>query len=677
MSTTPSFSLHIEGQERREFLVLGFDIEEAISQPFRVTIDAVCENFSDKLETLLNKTAYLAVGNQGFHGHLCEVQQGKVGKRWTHYRFELAPFLSYLKFASNRRIYQDMTTQQIIADVLKGHWLLEGAHVQFRIGPEKPTLHEYCVQYDETDLHFLSRLCEAEGIFYYFTHTLTGHLLTFADQETQFYAPEPPAVVMPLIALNGMVPEHPVVHRFDVRKATRPGRVTQRDYDFERAHASLQTDRDSGVWPSLEHYLYPEDIRERANQRSRRALERLRGDAEVAEGTSDQHALRPGIRLELEDHPEKTYNATWLLTSVQHEGRCPQVLQEYADTEVAVAPGKITQGYRNHFTALPKAVQIRPALDHPVPKIEGLQSAVVVGPKQDVVHCDQWGRVKVRFHWDRSAPSENSSCWIRVASSWAGSDYGAVTVPRVGMEVLVAFEEGLASKPIIVGCLSNNLHRPAYTLPDHKTKTVLRTKSTGEESGYNELHLDDKTNEERIYLRAQRDMEQLIQHDSRIEIGNERLETIKGNSVSVLKADQNVTVTGARKVKLLADDHLDIAGSSHSRVDGNVLVAAGQEVHLSGEHIVIDGGISLSLSVNGQHLVLNPAGIFSSTPVSLGSAPVPGTPARPLAPEGTEPLFAATLQHLIYAPKGLTNTASRMPLLCPLCVLGNTEPRHD
>lgn len=677
MSNTPSFSLNIQGQEHSEFLVLGFDIEEAISQPYRVTIDAVCENYRGTLADLLNKAAYLSIGDQGFHGHLGEVRQGKVCKRWTHYRFELVPFLSHLKFASSRRIYQDMTTQQIIADVLKGHWLLEGAHVQFRIGPEKPTRHEYCVQYDESDLHFLSRLCEADGIFYYFRHSPTGHLLTFADQETQFYGLEPPAVVMPLIPMNGMAPEHPVVHRFNVSKTTRPSRVTQRDYDFQRAHESLETGRDSGASPSLEHYLYPEDIRERAGQRSRRALERLRGDADIAEGESDQPALRPGTRLELEDHPEKTCNAIWLLTSVQHKGRCPEVLQEYASAELALAPDQLVRGYRNQFTALPKAVQIRPPLDHAVPKIQGLQTAVVVGPAQDDINCDPWGRVKVRFHWDRSKETDNTSCWIRVASSWAGSDFGAVTVPRVGMEVLVSFEEGLASKPIIVGCLSNNLHRPAYSLPDNKTKTVLRSKSSPEGSGYNELHVDDKSNEELIYLRAQRDLEQLIQHDSRIEIGNERIETIKGNSTSVLKAEQNVTVSGARKVQILSGDHLDIAGSSHTRVGGDVLVTGGNDVHITGEHIVIDGGLSLSLSVNGQHILLNPAGIFSSSLIVPGGVPVPGMPAEPLVPDGTEPLFAALLEPVTFAKKGQTDTASSMPLLSPLCVLSNTEQKDD
>jgi len=171
-----------------------------------------------------------------------------------------------------------------------------------------------------------------------------------------------------------------------------------------------------------------------------------------------------------------------------------------------------------------------------------------------------------------------------------------------------------------------------HSLPDNNTKTVLRSKSTGGSSGFNEIHLDDKNGAERVYLRAQRDMEQLIQNDSRIEIGGQRLETIKGNSTTVLKAEENVTVTGARKVQLLADDHRQVAGSSHTRVGGDLLMAAGQEVHITGDNIVINGGLSLTLSVNGQHIVINPAGIFSSTPIQVGGAPVPGTPAMPLAP---------------------------------------------
>jgi type VI secretion system secreted protein VgrG len=464
MPNTPKFTLSIKGvpnlSPHHEMLVLAFDAKETISEPFSITVDAVCENGPRDLEELLNKQAYLSFGDQGLHGFIYSIQQGKFGRRLVHYQLVIVPFLAFLQHAKNRRIYQNLTTQEIIRDVLKGHGLLQGLHVEFHLGPEKPILHDYCVQYDESDLHFLSRLCEADGIFYFFKHSPQGHQLIFADQETEFYGHDTPAVTAPFIPMNGMAPEHPVVQQFGVRKAARTSRVTHRDYDFHKAHIPLESAKDSGVFPNLEDYIYPGNFKERqvGTVRSRRALERVRGDFEIAEGASDLSTLRCGTRLELEDHPEPDWNVTWLVTSVRHEGRCPQILQEYSESDSPLEPGKIAHGYRNHFVALPKAVQIRPALEHKVPKIEGLQTAVVVGPAQEEIHCDPYGRIKVRFHWDRSEETDNTSCWIRVASSWAGSGYGAVTVPRVGMEVLVAFEEGLASKPIVVGCLSNNTH---------------------------------------------------------------------------------------------------------------------------------------------------------------------------------------------------------------------------
>ncbi|WP_257604412.1 type VI secretion system Vgr family protein [Pseudomonas sp. UMAB-08] len=558
----------------------------------------------------------------------------------------MVPFLRYLQHASNRRIFQNLTTEAILRDVLKGHGVLSGLDVQFTIGPEKPVPHEYCVQYDESDLHFVSRLCEAEGYFYYFKHTPQGHQLIFADQETEFYHAGNPTVAMPFRPINGMASEHPVIQAFGVGLNTRPSRVIHRDYDFKNAHISLEADRDSKVFPNLEAYIYPGefDTAHAGRVRTRRALERLRGDAERAQGQSNQPALRSGTPLQIEEHPERNWNVVWLPTWVFHEGRQPAVLEEYAVGDEPVETGRITQGYRNEFIAIREAVQFRPALKHPIPKIQGMQTAVVTGLAQEEIHCDKYGRVKVRFHWDRSENNESTSCWIRVASSWAGAGYGAVTIPRVGMEVLVAFEEGHACKPIVVGCLSNNTHQVPYNLPDNKTKTVLRSKSTGGGSGFNELQLEDKSGAERIYLRAQRDMEQLIQNDSQIEIGGQRLETIKGNSTTVLKAEENVTVTGARKVQLLADDHLDVTGSSHTRVGGDLLMAAGQEMHITGDNIVINGGLSLTLSVNGQHIVINPAGIFSSSMILPGGKPMPGTPASPSSPGEVDPLNAGQIE---------------------------------
>jgi type VI secretion system secreted protein VgrG len=347
---------------------------------------------------------------------------------------------------------------------------------------------------------------------------------------------------------------------------------------------------------------------------------------------------------------------------------------EELGTSSVVEAGRIVQGYRNTFTAIPEAVHFRPALRHPKPLIHSTQTAMVTGPESEEIHCDKFGRVKVKFHWDRrEQEDETTSCWVRVASSWAGAHYGAVTLPRVGMEVLVSYLEGDPDKPIVMGCLPNSQHPVPYELPANKTKSVFRSRSSLASQGFNEVSFEDRSGGEKVYLRAQRDMEQLIQNDSRLEVRGQRLETIKGNSTTVINADENLTITGARKVQLSAGDHLQVAGSSHARVGGALVIEAAQEVHITGENIVIDGGISLSLSINGQHLVLNPAGIFSSVPIVLGGVPLPAMPAMPLAPGNTQPRDAG----VILATKGLIKALKGKSLACPLCVLSNTEPTHD
>jgi type VI secretion system secreted protein VgrG len=671
LSNTPTFTLSIEGHERNQWQVFAFDAEEALSQPFKITVDAVTEKPPQALQDLLHKQAYLSFGDQGLHGHIHSIQQGKIGTRLSHYQLQIVPYLAYLQHASDRRIFQKMTVAQIISEVLKGHGLLTGQQVKFLIGQEKQIPREYCVQYGETDLAFINRLCEEEGYFYFFEHFADRHVLAFADQETMFYGSG--QIALPFVPVNGMAAEHPVMHAFAVQLSTRPSHVTLRDYNFENAHYQLESARGAEVSPKLEQYIYPGRFFEEAEgrQRSRRALDRQRADYQLATGRSDQPLLRSGRPLTLQDHPQSDCNAVWVPTWVRHEGRQPQVLEEHGFSDESLKPGQIAQGYRNSFRAIPHLVQFRPPLSHPKPRIQGTQTAVVTGPVNEEIHCNEYGQVKIKLHWDRNKQNDDStSCWVRVASSWAGSDYGAVTIPRVGMEVLVDYLDGDPDKPMIIGCLSNNTHRVAHTLPDNKTKTVLRSKSTPDSNGFNELHLQDQTGSELIYLRAQRDMEQLIQHDSRIEIGNERLETIKGNSTSVLEAEDQRTVTGDRKVQLLADDHLQVAGSSHTRVGGVVVIEAGQQVHMkAGANLIVDAGVTLTLAAGGQHILISPAGIFSSSLILPGGAPVPGTPAMPLPPGQNQPLIAGAIP----ATQGQIDEIKRGALTCPLCTLGMTE----
>ncbi|WP_339561125.1 type VI secretion system tip protein TssI/VgrG, partial [Pseudomonas sp. EA_65y_Pfl1_P113] len=265
-------------------------------------------------------------------------------------------------------------------------------------------------------------------------------------------------------------------------------------------------------------------------------------DYQLAEGKSDQPSLRSGHFFDLTEHPRPACNALWLLLSVTHSGKQPQALEEAISSDVTTEDG-FTQGYRNSFRAIPWDVFYRPPL---VTRESVLvsQTARVTGPAGEEIFCDEYGRVKVEFHWDRAElGSDKSSCWLRVASSWAGEGFGAVTVPRIGMEVLVTYLEGDPDQPLITGCVPNKVTPLPYPLPANNTKTVLRSHSSPHSGGYNELSIEDRAGQELIYLRAQRDLEQKVENDSRLEVGNERRETIKGNSIAVFEAEEQRTVT--------------------------------------------------------------------------------------------------------------------------------------
>jgi type VI secretion system secreted protein VgrG len=297
------------------------------------------------------------------------------------------------------------------------------------------------------------------------------------------------------------------------------------------------------------------------------------------------------------------------------------------------------------------------------------QTARVTGPPGEDIYCDEYGRVKVEFPWDRAElGSEQSSCWLRVSSSWAGEGFGAVTLPRIGMEVVVTFLEGNPDHPLITGCVPNKVNSVPYPLPEHKTKTVLRSHSSPASGGYNELSIEDRAGQELIYLRAQRDLQQKVGNDSRLEVGNERHETIKGNSIAVLEAEDQRTVSADRKVELKANDYLQVANSSHTRVGQTLVAEAGQQVHLkAGVNLILDAGASLTLKAGGQHFVMDLGGIFSSVPIVQGGAPMVGIPAqRAVAalPGSTEVLVVPSLAAQVPA---LIQAARQAAPICAVC----------
>ncbi|MBJ7546008.1 type VI secretion system tip protein VgrG [Pseudomonas sp. OA3] len=662
------FSLSIEGVEH-DLQVLEFSGREAISQPYRFDVELISERPDLDLASLLHQRAFLAFSpnGDGIHGIVHRAEQGESGKRLTRYHLAIVPQLAYLAHRTNQRIFQHLTVPQIVAQVLEEHGIVEGGY-QFQLGPTVYPERDYCVQYDESDLHFIQRLCEEEGIHYHFQHSESGHVLTFGDDQTAFAKLGQPT---PYIQDSGMTADDPVIKRLALRLETRTRRTTRRDYDFEQprllleaAYKGEQAGENDGL-PDLEDYDYPGRYtdRTRGKHLAKRALERHRADYRQLDGQSDQPRLVTGHLLEISEHPRSDWNDLWLLTEVLHEGKQPQVLEESVTSDSALGKGLSTllrgvtgkadananddfrQGYRNRFLATPWDVPYRPPVSHPKPRVLGGQRAVITGPAGEEIHCGQYGRVKVQFFWDREGQADDkTSCWLRVSSSWAGDRYGAITIPRIGMEVVVTFLEGDPDQPLVTGCLYHAEHVVPYDLPANKTRSVFKTLSSPGGGGYNELRIEDRKGAEQIYIHAQRDWDENIEHDQKIRVGNERHDTVEANAYSHFKAEEHRTTHADRKTEIKANDHLTVGDSQHIKLGNGQFIQAGSEIHLSsGLKVVLEAGSELTLKGGGSFIKLDGGGVTLVGPVikiNSGGAPGSGSGAAPVLPGAAKPADA-------------------------------------
>ncbi|HEQ1288008.1 TPA: type VI secretion system tip protein VgrG, partial [Pseudomonas aeruginosa] len=410
----------------------------------------------------------------------------------------------------------------------------------------------------------------------------------------------------------------------------------RRDYDFEKPRLLLEAGNrpaaDAPAEPDLEDYDYPGRFvdRQRGKLLNQRALERHRADRRLGEGVSDQPLLVSGHFLEIAEHPRAEWNDLWLLSEVFHEGKQPQVLEENVTSDTSASTDDFQQGYRNRFLATPWEVFFRPPLEHPKPRVLGSQTAVVTGPPGEEIHCDRYGRVRVQFHWDREGQGDDkSSCWLRVASGWAGNGYGGIVIPRVGMEVLVDFLEGDPDQPLVSGCVYHAAHPVPYELPANQTRSVFKSLSSPGGGGYNELRIEDRKGQEQIFVHAQRDWDENIEHDQKIRVGHERHDTVEANSYSEFKAEEHHTVHGERKVELKADDHLTVGDSQHVKLGRAYLARAGREIHLkAGQKMVIEADSELTVKAGGSFIRLDASGIAISGPlarINAGGAPGSGS----------------------------------------------------
>ncbi|KEQ00703.1 hypothetical protein SASC598J21_014960 [Snodgrassella alvi SCGC AB-598-J21] len=547
--------------------------------------------------------------------------------------------------------------------------MAEGVDFEFTLKETYP-VREYTTQYDQDDFSFVNHLAESEGIFYYFVHSPTRHKVVFADSNPFFAKRDQ---VIEYKSDTGFVADYPVIKRFDIGMSSCTTEASFRNYNFStmkipegNAQGNQSNKLNKAQEIALEAYDYPSrhSLKGEGNRLSKIEIERLRASQVLAEAESDVVGLHADVFITLEGHPLKDTEKPWLVQEIRHVGKQPAVLEAFGDTNTANSSTRASQlykyfnyprsealqfpledfnqGYRNVFILSPQDVPYRPKKLHLKPKVLGAQTAIVCGPAGEEIYCDEYGRVKIQCHWDRLGNyDENSSDWVRVRSNWAHKGYGAIAVPRVGMEVLIEYEEGDPDFPMITGALHNGVNKVPYELPAHKTKSVFKTSSSKGGVGSNEFRIEDKAGEEQIFVQAQKDFDQLtknnhtieVKNNSHLQVQNEHSETIVKNRYTKNCAEEHHLTQLDRKTQILQNDYKEMALSEHTTVGTIKTTEAGMEIHLkAGMQCVVDGGLSLTLKAGGQHIVLNPAGIWMTMPVWTGGVPMEGTPAVPLVP---------------------------------------------
>ncbi|MGV8401396.1 type VI secretion system Vgr family protein [Pseudomonas aeruginosa] len=586
------FTFDLIGSEARDvFEVVEFELREALSETFHLAVELTCTNPAVDFGQVLDRPARLTLWRgdtpvRYVHGAVSSFVQGETGFRRTRYSAVIEPRLARLKLSSDWRIFQALSVPQISEAVLKAHGLTQDYEQR---STTEHQAREYCVQAGDTDYHFVERIMREEGFFYSFRHSAEGHQMVHSDRlfihgrvgdEPVQYNPTP----------GGDQPQ-PALRRFAYTENVRTARQTQRDYTFHNPRYTHQHSRDG---QDLEHqgrryerYDYP--ARAKFDEAGRPFAEnRLRGhrrDARIALVEGDDPRLQPGISFTLAGHPRDDMNRGWRPVRIVHRGtQHTSQAEESADAQT---------GTHYHYEAelVPDDAEWR-AEPLPRPHIDGPQNAVVVGPQNEEIFTDEYGRVKIQFPWDRLGKhDEFSSCWIRVAQNIAGATWGHMAIPRIGQEVIVHFLEGDMDQPIVIGRVYNRLQLPPYELPRHKTRMTLKSK-THKGEGYNELRFEDEKDQEEIYVHAQKDQNIRVNHDESRTIGNDQTNGIGRDRSTNIGQDDTHSVGRDRKEHIRQDVFSTIDRNEIRKVGNSQReeIASSRQVKI-GEHdtVVVEG----------------------------------------------------------------------------------------
>ncbi|HGX0795727.1 TPA: type VI secretion system tip protein TssI/VgrG [Escherichia coli] len=661
------FTLEVDGQEPDTFAVVNFRLIQNQSYPFVMSVDVASDSFMQTAEMLLEKKATLTIW-QGVipQRYVTGVVAGfgmPENNGWQmRYHLRIEPPLWRCGLRQNFRIFQQQDIRTISATLLNENGVTEWTPLFYEDHPAR----EFCVQYGESDLAFLARLWAEEGIFFFerFAADSPEQKLTLCDDVAGLSQ----AGEFPFNPDASTGAETECVSMFRYEAHVRPSSVQSQDYTFKvpdwPGMYEQQGESLNGQLEQYEIFDYPGRYKDEQHGKdfTLYRMESLRSDAEKATGQSNSPKLWPGTRFTLTGHPQKMLNREWQVVQSILSGDQPQALHGSQGRGTTLG---------NQLEVIPADRTWRPRVQSK-PKVDGPQSAIVTGPAGEEIFCDEHGRVRVKFHWDRyHGMAEESSCWVRVSQAWAGPGFGNLAIPRVGQEVIVDFLNGDPDQPVVMGRTYHEDNRSPGDLPGTKTQMTIRSK-TYKGSGFNELRFEDATDKEQVYIHAQKNMDTEVLNDRTTDVKHDHTETIGndqkitvglGQTVNVGSKkegghDQKVIVANDRTVSVSHDDSLyvrndrwvTVKGKLEHRTTGNHIsqVEGKHSLEVKGDlarkisgalgmkvrdEIVLESGGKITMKVGGSFVVIHSGGVDIVGPkINLNSGGSPGAPVPTLQP---------------------------------------------
>jgi type VI secretion system secreted protein VgrG len=604
---------------------------EAISSMFSFSLDLISQKpeqviFDQIIGQNITISLRLADDSQRFFNGFVS-RFSLVGRetgaehRFTHYHIEVVPWLWFLSKITDCRIFQEKTVPEIVGQIFEDHGFLD-----FRNNLSRTyTSWDYCVQYRETDFQFVSRLLEEEGIFYFFEHEQDKHVLVLADSP-QVYQPcpgQPTAIFEPE---GGIGEREDTVNSWVVEQELHSGKVTNRDYHFEMPSKPLEfseTTRFSVAQnDKLEIYDYPGGYAEKFNKPGER-LDKVEPEGRqmveiqmeeqetphlLHQGSSDCRAFAAGTTFQLTSPPPGVTEGPYVLTSIQHSAT--------QDSSFISGDSDVSVSYSNTFTCIPDSTQYRPRRITPKPIIPGPQAAEVVGPKGEEIFVDKYGRVKVQFNWDRKGEhNEKSSAWLRVCQIWAGKNWGAMFIPRVGQEVMVDFLEGDPDQPVVIGRLYNGDNLPFYELPKFKTISGIKSNSSPGGKGFNELRFEDKKGKEQVFIHSQKRMDVRVRESMYETIGGTRQICVGGNLALTVGGDTDIHLKQSLFEGIDSKLNQGVKGDVVFDYQSNDATVVKANYELNARQITIEALTQITLKVGSSFVVIDLTGVTIQGPI--------------------------------------------------------------